>query len=330
MQLGQPLSCAQDRHAGGGVLLALDVAGPWNRSHSVTRPSAQRKSPAFDKMGLQVRSHFNYKPTLVSPRVLLGISLLLLTLSGVFGYLNTGKIKALRAEMESANAAQAMAENGRIAHRTQSRGNEANATSQTAQATDAQARAASAEAEVARAQSEKAAALAKLQTTETELTQLQKRVQENGASRTETRGATVADLQAQLDDARRQLENAEREKIFVAEKTQGSHQGSVPAPSTEERVQLPRRRTSSSSPGLHGTILAVNQAYNFVVLNLGSRQGVETNAELMVMRRGAVIGRIRLSSVEPATSIGDIIGSSLPRGVQVQPGDIVVYVGTDS
>jgi len=281
-------------------------------------------------MGLQVGSRFNYKATLVSSRVLLGISLLLLTLSAVFGFLNTGKIKALRAGTESANAARAMAENARSAQRKQPRGNEATARANIAQATDAQARATSAEAEVAKAQSEKAAALAKLQATETELAQLQKRIQENGASGTETGRATVADLQAQLDDARRQLENAEREKIFVAQNTQRTHQASEPRPSTEERVQLPQRRTSSLPPGLHGTILAVNQAYNFVVLNLGARQGVETNAELMVMRRGAVIGRIRVSSVEPVTSIGDIIGSSLPRGVQVQPGDIVVYVGTDS
>jgi cell shape-determining protein MreC len=82
--------------------------------------------------------------------------------------------------------------------------------------------------------------------------------------------------------------------------------------------------------GLHGTILAVNQAYNFVVLDLGGRQGVETNAEMVIMRGGTLIGKIRVSSVEPATAIGDIISSTLPRGVQVQPGDIVIYAGTDS
>ena len=35
-------------------------------------------------------------------------------------------------------------------------------------------------------------------------------------------------------------------------------------------------------------------------------------------------------SVEPATAIGDTITSSLARGVQVQPGDTVFYVGTNS
>ena len=77
-------------------------------------------------------------------------------------------------------------------------------------------------------------------------------------------------------------------------------------------------------------MLAVNQPYNFVVLNLGGRQGIEPNTEMLVLRGGSFIGRIRISSVEPATAIGDIITSSLARGVQVQPGDLVIYAGTNS
>ena len=263
----------------------------------------------------------------MSIRVLLGISLLLLTLSAVFGFLNTGKVRALRTEAANANAARAIAENARIAQRRQTKGTEPRTNSNNAQTGDEQARLATAEAEAAKAQSEKAEALGKLQSTENRLAQLQKNIQVGGTNAAESGSPTVAELQAQLDEARRELDNAEREKVFVSEKTQGDHAGSsAPRPTTQERVT----RRHSSPPGLHGTILAVNQAYNFVVLNLGGRQGVQTNAELLVMRGGTQIGRIRVSSVEPATAIGDIISSSLPRGVQVQPGDTVVYVGTDS
>jgi cell shape-determining protein MreC len=79
---------------------------------------------------------------------------------------------------------------------------------------------------------------------------------------------------------------------------------------------------------VRGTVLAYNQVYNFVVLNLGARHGVESNSEMLVLREGTLIGKIRISSVEPATAIGDIIPSSLARGVQVQPGDTVIYAGT--
>ena len=75
---------------------------------------------------------------------------------------------------------------------------------------------------------------------------------------------------------------------------------------------------------MHGTVLASNQAYNFVVLNMGDRQGVVPTSEMLVMRQGELIGKIRISSVEPATSIGDIITNSLTRGVQVQPGDTAI------
>jgi hypothetical protein len=51
---------------------------------------------------------------------------------------------------------------------------------------------------------------------------------------------------------------------------------------------------------------------------------------MLIVRDGTFIGKIRISSVEPATAIGDIITSTLARGVQVQPGDIVIYAGTNS
>ena len=89
-----------------------------------------------------------------------------------------------------------------------------------------------------------------------------------------------------------------------------------------------RRESGANTPGVHGTVLAVNQAYNFVVLSMGDRQGVVPNSEMLVLRSGSLIGKIRISSVEPTTSIGDIITNSLARGVQVQPGDTVIYAGS--
>ena len=64
--------------------------------------------------------------------------------------------------------------------------------------------------------------------------------------------------------------------------------------------------------------------------SLVQEHGVEPNSEMLVLREGTLIGKIHISSVEPATAIGDIITSSLARGVQVQPGDTVIYAGTNS
>lgn len=261
-------------------------------------------------------------------RVLLGTSLLLLSLSAVLGFLNTNKVKTLRTEQGSAIAAHEAAENVRATQRKQPRGGEANAAANNAKIADSAARAANAEAELAKAQKEKAALQIKLQTNESQLAELQKKVQElepNSTQPAPPEGPSVTELQAQLDDARQQIDSAEREKFLLAEKTQAMQPRSPQA--VEERVQ---RRNLVTQIGVHGTVLAVNQAYNFVVLSLGEHQGVETNAEMLVLRDGKLIGKIRVSSVEPATAIGDIISNSLPRGVQVQTGDTVIYAGPSS
>ena len=80
--------------------------------------------------------------------------------------------------------------------------------------------------------------------------------------------------------------------------------------------------------GLEGRILAVNQAWNFVVLNLGDRNGVVGNAEMLIKRGNQLVGKVRVTSVEPSTSIADIVAKSVPSGVNIQPGDNVIYQAT--
>ena len=148
--------------------------------------------------------------------------------------------------------------------------------------------------------------------------------------------AQRADLQSQVDDLRRQLEGAEKEKALLAEKLQDAQERPAQAKETQKEKQGKdgatgsgqRRKRQHHRAGVHGTVLAYNQAYNFVVLNLGARNGVEPNSEMLVLRDGTLIGKIRISSVEPATAIGDIMNKSLARGDGVQPGDSVIYAGT--
>jgi hypothetical protein len=66
------------------------------------------------------------------------------------------------------------------------------------------------------------------------------------------------------------------------------------------------------------------------VLALPENLSATPRTEMLIVRDGTFIGKIRISSVEPATAIGDIITSTLARGVQVQPGDIVIYAGSNS
>lgn len=265
-----------------------------------------------------------------SPKTLIGLSLFLLLSSAVFGVLNGTKVHGLRNEIVTANAQRQRSENQRVAAEKSMKTREAKVSDEQAKVSDNEKRIADQEAEVVKMQTEKSDLQAKLQANETQIAELQKHIEELSKNPPSPNpGApSVQELQAQLDTARKQVDDSEREKSFLAEKFQ--------PPSARQQTRGPevmvQRRTSAPAfrGSIRGTVLAVNSAYNFVVLNLGNRNGVETNAEMLVLRGGTPIGKIRISSVEPATAIGDIMTSTLERGVQVQPGDTVIYAGSNS
>jgi hypothetical protein len=270
-----------------------------------------------------------------TPRSMIGLSAVFLVLAAIFGLLNTHKVKALRTNVTTAGAPRNATEHRRATQEKDLKARETAVAGEEAKIAEAEKKAAKAGEEVAQLHKEKAELQTKIEANENEIASLKKPIEGAGTAAGTTTGTgaepaenpgapSTAELQAQLDDARRQLDSAEREKIFLSEKLRPQDHSAQPQRETKHREVGPRK------PGVRGTVLAVNQAYNFVVLNLGGRQGVEPNSEMLVLRGGTLIGRIRISSVEPATAIGDIITSSLARGVQVQPGDIVIYAGTHS
>ena len=276
---------------------------------------AQRESPPFT----------------VTPRSLSGLAVVLLLFAALFALMNGQKMKALRAHLVPVAATVNASAGGTTGAQQQ------NKTADTE-------RAAKAEAALAQAEKEKADLKGKLDAGQQEIAALRQRaagLQTNSSPSAPINPAPAdnaqsADLQSQVDDLRRQLDGAEKEKVLLAEKLQDGQERpaapkEAPKSETRKRRETVSARRESGSPhraGVHGSVLAYNQAYNFVVLNLGARNGVEPNSEMLVLRDGTLIGKIRISSVEPATAIGDIMSNSLARGVQVQPGDNVIYAGT--
>jgi len=267
-----------------------------------------------------------------------GLAIAFLVVAAFFGFLNSQKVKVLRANAANAQAVRDAAGRRQAQEKQNAPSGVTTGTEQQSKLAEAENRASKAEAELVQAQKEKTDLQAKLDANQQEIASLQKRVEEAGknanpsiASSSPAESAQTAALQSQLDDLRRQLDSAEKEKAFLAEKIQDSQGRSGQPKETKKRretASTQRETVSSHRAGVHGAVLAYNQAYNFVVLNLGARNGVETNSEMLVLRDGTLIGKIRISSVEPATAIGDIIINSVARGVQVQPGDNVIYAGT--
>jgi cell shape-determining protein MreC len=270
----------------------------------------------------------------VTPGSLSGLAVIFLLLATLFAVLNGQKVKALRANV---------APHASVMAKVNASTGETTAAQQQGKTADTD-RAVKAEAALARAEKEKSDLKGKLDATLQEVAALHQRA---AAMPTDSNSsvpsapapadnAQSTDLKSQVDDLRRQLDGAEKEKALLAEKLEDSQERPAQvkeAPKAETRkrretASFQRQGSSSHRAGVHGTVLAYNQAYNFVVLNLGARNGVEPNSEMLVLRDGTLIGKIRISSVEPATAIGDIMSNSLARGVQVQPGDSVIYAGT--
>jgi hypothetical protein len=276
-------------------------------------------------------------------RTLTALAIVFLMVAAFFGFLNSQKMKALQATAANAQAARDAALRRELNARLNDTDDGTAGAEQQDKIADAENRAAKAEAGLAQAHKEKTDLQTKLDASQQEIASLHKRVEEaqKAATPSDTAGATASqtsDLQSQIDDLRRQLDSAEKEKAFLAKKIQGIQEHAAPpkeakkrrdnASTQREGVAAQGETVSPHRTGVRGTVLAYNQAYNFVVLNLGARNGVETNSEMLVLRDGTLLGKIRISSVEPATAIGDIITNSLARGVQVQPGDTVIYAGT--
>jgi len=278
----------------------------------------------------------------VTPRSVSGLAVIFLVLAAFFGLLNSHKVKALRANAATAQTTGNAPARGQVPAKANMPTAGASGTKQQGKTANAEDRAAKAEAALAQVEKEKTDLQGKLDASQQEIAALRQRAvggenksNEPTSGTSPVENAQSADLQSQIDDLRRQLDGAEKEKALLAEKLEDAQQRTTQSKEApretrkrRETVSAQRESVSSHRAGVHGTVLAYNQAYNFVVLNLGARNGVEPNSEMLVLRDGTLIGKIRISSVEPATAIGDIITNSLARGVQVQTGDSVIYGGT--
>ncbi len=147
--------------------------------------------------------------------------------------------------------------------------------------------------------------------------------------------ARVAELQSKLDaltqptaDPCAQIKTELKEKtLMVADTTQRLKEASDQLAVLKEREA--KRKINLMRKGLEGHILAVNPSWNFVVLSLGDRNGVVNNAQMLIKRGAELIGKVRITSVEPSTSIADIVVNSVRPGVSVLPGDTVIYSGPE-
>src|SRR6202171_5651104 len=156
----------------------------------------------------------------LTPKNVIGLSILLLLFAALLGALNTHKTKTLRVNVANADAGRDAAERQRVTQQKQLKDREASVAVAESKVAEREGKATKAEAELAPVQKEKADLETKLQATEAEIASQQKRVEEVGAKPADNNpGApSTNDLQAQLHQPRPLLDSAEREKTFLSDK----------------------------------------------------------------------------------------------------------------
>ena len=76
---------------------------------------------------------------------------------------------------------------------------------------------------------------------------------------------------------------------------------------TNYKKRLENRASGQVPKDLVGHVMAINTEWNFVVLDIGENDGIVPNAYMLIYREGQLLGRIKITSVEPSISIGDIL-----------------------
>jgi hypothetical protein len=250
-------------------------------------------------------------------KILHPISLLLLVGALVLGFMNRSKLVSTKGDLSTAKSQLATA---------------------TQQASDSLNAEKLAKEELAGEKTKREAAEAELTPVKSKLNEAEAQVtaltasleeQKNKVAELEARPAggaaevpqvNVAETEARVKELEALLTAAQAEAKAVADQRQAAIDEAAAL-----RVAEQKRAQGLMRKGLQGTVLAYNPAWNFVVLNIGDRQGASAGAELVVARGDKMVGRVKITSVEPSTSIADVILSSVATGAQIAPGDTVIY-----
>ncbi|MEI6560898.1 MAG: hypothetical protein WCO68_02320 [Verrucomicrobiota bacterium] len=256
------------------------------------------------------------------PRLVLGAAILLTVAAGVKNYINKDALSTAREEAKAAQGkiadADAQAKKAAAAAKVASEKLKAAEEAKAA----VEATSATAVADVDKLKKDAEEAQAQVKAKETEIADLKQKLTDTGSA---PQAAPTPDpaIAKALEDAKAQA--LEKEQLLKTVQAKAEEADKKAATLEADNA---RRLAGLAKPGLEGKVLAVNGNWNFVVLSIGDRQGVVNGSSLIVKRGGSLVAKLRVTSVEPSTSIADIQPGSSAKGVTVQPGDVVIFPGS--
>lgn len=254
-------------------------------------------------------------------KIFLYLAAVFLLLTAGLSFANKGKLTAKNDEIKRANGVASAAQTDATKARTALKESDKKLGEQTAKAADIQTQLAVATNDLAKLKDEAKAAADNLATKDQDLARQAEAIKLLTSGKpVPVPGGSDADELAKAKTERDELKT-------VNDSLQNRVKG------MEGQVADLQRRVNEhqlgvTKPGLTGRVLAVDRNWNFVVLSLGDRNGVNSNTTMVVRRGESLVGRVRITSVEPSQSIADIVPNSVPPGVSVEAGDTVIFPGS--
>lgn len=138
---------------------------------------------------------------------------------------------------------------------------------------------------------------------------------------------TIEDLNMSLTMLKDKLTEAQNKKTELNTQLGSAAQAKqvqVTKVKEEESFQMQRAQRLALN-SLVATVIAVNKDWDFVMINAGRAHGVSAEASLLVKRGNTRIARLRIVNLEDMVTVADIIDESMVKGIDVQPGDKVIF-----
>ncbi|MFZ4115576.1 MAG: hypothetical protein ACOYK6_02490 [Chthoniobacterales bacterium] len=156
-----------------------------------------------------------------------------------------------------------------------------------------------------------------------DLTQVQQQLTDTEAELTQAKNdlsvkaARIQELEAAVQFLSQPKETSKSKNLSNKEK--GTH-----AELKKETVKNDVLSKEVGASFQEGKVVAINTTWNFVVINLGSQEGMVAGTEISIKRSNQLIAKAKVTSVEASTSVADLVMSSLAEGTTVQVGDQVL------
>jgi len=128
-------------------------------------------------------------------------------------------------------------------------------------------------------------------------------------------GASIPELKGKVDELTQQVAVIEGEKQTLTDKVKQQEGEIAQLKGSDGKVVLPT--------GLKGKVLVFEKNWNFVVIDIGKKDGAIANGELTVYRNTKLIGKVKLTSaINTHYAIADV----LPQWSQmeIKEGDMVI------